>query len=230
LNLAEWKPLAQLFFYWWKGPMASSLIRSVVFLRGKKDDISSAFSVASVLHLVCALSSRSIYLRAYLLPLYVSCCHFISLPISNNEQSTRDGGKRSSLPGSSFNMLSDVHSRSRNAVGMVNFPTITFDNETAEYNLLARDSLERQLGVHHLYSDGSFNNVDDDANTRMSFAEAYKNVGKTYEPAISGTVLGHASSTRVEIIGILAAILCCPRNHPAKYIATTSRLSASSAH
>jgi len=113
-------------------------------------------------------------------------------------------------------MLSDVHSRSRNAVGMVNFPTITFDNETAGYNLLARDSLERQLGVHHLYSDGSFNNVDDDANTRMSFAEAYKNVGKTYEPAISGTVLGHASSTRVEIIGILAAILCCPRNHPAK--------------
>ena len=112
-------------------------------------------------------------------------------------------------------MLAHTHLKHKGAVSIINFPSVVFDNETAEKILNTRHVLETQLGEHHLYSDGSFHRLED-ASTRMSFAVAYKSSNKTYDLAISGTSQGQASSTRAEITGLLAAILCCPRNHPAK--------------
>ncbi|KAK5829048.1 ribonuclease H-like domain-containing protein [Linnemannia elongata] len=102
----------------------------------------------------------------------------------------------------------------KSAIDTIHFPSVTFDNNTAKNILATRFILESQHGMHHLFSDGSlqyFRNI----NIRMSFAVAFKGAKGKYDVAVTGTADGYATSTRAEIVGILATILCCPRDQPA---------------
>ncbi|GJJ69416.1 hypothetical protein EMPS_01762 [Entomortierella parvispora] len=77
--------------------------------------------------------------------------------------------------------------------------------------LEARNSLEG-LGPLEFYSDGSLK--DHGLTTiSMAFGVVIKRPGTVrYRTVISGKVLGFASSTKAELVGLLATILACPRD------------------
>lgn len=113
-----------------------------------------------------------------------------------------------------LNINSRLYCGSIDTGDFIDLPTVTFDNETDKMIMATRRTLESRLGVHHLYSDGSFAPLCSII-ARMGFAAVFKDVDGKYKPAVVGTAHGFASSTRAEIIGLLVTTLCCPRHHAA---------------
>ncbi|KAG0008802.1 hypothetical protein BGZ80_003040, partial [Entomortierella chlamydospora] len=121
-----------------------------------------------------------------------------------------------------------ISSIPKDAIDPIDF-AVTFDHETEEKIMTIRLTLEGQHEPHTLYCDGSFINQGK-VSARMGFAVVYENLDGTYPLATLGTAEGYASSNRAEIVGLLAAILCCPRNHTAGiYTDSTSVLHGFSA-
>ncbi|KAF9347738.1 hypothetical protein BGX26_000797 [Mortierella sp. AD094] len=107
----------------------------------------------------------------------------------------------------------NLYRRPEDAIDLINC-AVTLDCETAERIKTTKLALEGQNEPHYLYCDGSLLN-DGSVSARTGFAAVYKDLNGAYLLAALGTAEGHESSNRAEIVGLLAAILCCPTNHAA---------------
>ncbi|KAF9914656.1 hypothetical protein BX616_007844 [Lobosporangium transversale] len=97
-------------------------------------------------------------------------------------------------------------------------PGLIFDTETQKMIRAARQALRRRSGARCLYSDGSYS-PHYSARARVSFGVTFLDEDGIYRPAVYGTVQdindSRGPSSKAEIVGFLAAILCCPRYQPA---------------
>ncbi|KAF9943995.1 hypothetical protein BGZ72_002952, partial [Mortierella alpina] len=93
----------------------------------------------------------------------------------------------------------------------LDFPSIGIDSQTKQMIAQTRWALSGRTEAVHFYSDGSL--IKQGTNDiSMSFGSVFRCVDGSHQRAIYGTTTGFASSTKAELIGLLATILCCPRD------------------
>lgn len=88
-------------------------------------------------------------------------------------------------------------------------PGVLVDDESWNMVMITRWALEQRSEPIVLYSDGSLKHMGNEK-VSMSFASVYKCVDDTYQIAVRGRTTGFASSTKAELVGLFASVLCCP--------------------
>lgn len=98
--------------------------------------------------------------------------------------------------------------------GSVIVSGIDVDLQTASVKIFTTKlTLESQHKLLHFYSDGSLKNCGR-KDVSMGFASVFSYKG-AYRLAVVGRSHGPASSSKAELAGLMASILCCPRNRSA---------------
>ena len=94
------------------------------------------------------------------------------------------------------------------------FPWINIDEQTRAMIALTRWAVQERQEAVHFYSDGSVKNHGTE-DISLSFGSVFQCVDGSYQRAVTGTTSDYASSTKAELVGLLATVLCCPRDRNA---------------